>query len=134
MKLYEHRVHYYETDKMGIVHHSNYVRWMEEARVDFFAQIGWDYARLEDEGIISPVTAIECKYKVNTMFGDTVRIQVIVEEFKGIKLKLRYMMWKQDVLVFEGRSEHGFINREGRIIRVKKEYPALHELLEGLAE
>ena len=55
MNPYLHKVQYYETDKMGITHHSNYVRWMEEARVDFLSQIGWDYARIEESGIISPV-------------------------------------------------------------------------------
>ena len=61
MKPYRHTVQYYETDKMGITHHSNYIRWMEEARVDFLAQIGWDYAMLEEMGVISPVIGIECK-------------------------------------------------------------------------
>ena len=51
MEKYKHIVQYYETDKMGIVHHSNYIRWMEEARVDFLSQIGWDFAKLEEMGI-----------------------------------------------------------------------------------
>jgi len=55
MNTYRHTVQYYETDKMGITHHSNYIRWMEEARVDFMSQIGWDYAKLEKEGVICPV-------------------------------------------------------------------------------
>ena len=41
MDDYIRRVNYYETDKMGITHHSNYVRWMEEARIDFLEKIGW---------------------------------------------------------------------------------------------
>ncbi len=44
---YMHTVQYYETDKMGITHHSNYIRWMEEARIGFLSQIGWDYLRIE---------------------------------------------------------------------------------------
>ena len=48
MKPYIHKVQYYETDKMGITHHSNYIRWMEEARVDFMEQIGWGYDKMED--------------------------------------------------------------------------------------
>ena len=52
--MYRHIVQYYETDKMGITHHSNYIRWMEEARIDFLSQIGWSYAKLEEEGIIFP--------------------------------------------------------------------------------
>ena len=53
MQKYRHIVQYYETDKMGITHHSNYIRWMEEARIDFLRQIGWDYAKLESIGIIT---------------------------------------------------------------------------------
>ena len=52
MKAYIHKVNYYETDKMGITHHSNYVRWMEEARIDFLDQLGWSFIKLEEEGII----------------------------------------------------------------------------------
>lgn len=135
MKVYEHKVQYYETDQMKIVHHSNYIRWMEEARIDFLNQIGWNYARMEAEGIISPVTAVECKYKANTFFDEVIRISVVVEEFKGVKLKLRYEMRNaEDIVVSEGRSEHCFLDERGNIIRVKKEYPALYETLAGLAE
>lgn len=48
---------------MGITHHSNYIRWMEEARVAFLKEIGWDYAKLEEMGIISPVIDVQCQYK-----------------------------------------------------------------------
>ena len=58
MEPYHHTVQYYETDRMGITHHSNYIRWMEEARVDFLRQLGWGYDRLEAEEIISPVTEL----------------------------------------------------------------------------
>ena len=84
-EMYRHIVQYYETDKMGITHHSNYIRWMEEARIDFLSKIGWSYAKLEEEGIISPVIAVECKYMQSTTFGDTVDIEVTVKEFKGVK-------------------------------------------------
>lgn len=133
MNLYEHKVQYYETDKMGIVHHSNYIRWMEEARIDFLSQMGWDYKKLEDMGIISPVTNVECKYKVSTTFSDVVTILVQVEEFKGVKLKLRYEMKKEnDVLVCEGYSEHCFLNNEGKIINLKREYPEFYNTMISL--
>ena len=88
---------YYETDKMGITHHSNYIRWMEEARIDFLRQIGWDYAKLESIGIISPVIAVNCKYKKSTTFEDVINIDVIVEEFKEVKLKLQYTMTSMSI-------------------------------------
>lgn len=129
MKLYEHKVQYYETDKMGIVHHSNYIRWMEEARIDFLDQIGWNYKVMEDNGIISPVTAVESKYKYNTVFGDVITVEVGVEEFKGIRLKLSYVMKKGDVVVNEATSEHCFLDAEGKVLNIKKVKPELYETL-----
>ena len=123
MNLYQHKVQYYETDQMGIVHHSNYLRWMEEARMDFLAAIGWDYQKLEESGVISPVTSVDCKYKCTTKFAEVISIRVYIEEFKGIKLKLGYEMTRDEVGVCQGHSEHCFLDRAGRIINVKKEYP-----------
>ena len=132
MKPYEHKVQYYETDKMGIVHHSNYIRWMEEARIDFLDQIGWNYKVMEDEGIISPVTGVESKYKQNTSFGDVISIEVGVEEFKGIRLKLRYVMKKGDVVVNEATSEHCFLDMDGKVLNIKKVKPEFYETLAEL--
>lgn len=129
MNLYQHTVQYYETDKMGIVHHSNYIRWMEEARTDFLSQIGWSYKKLEDMGIISPVTAVDCKYKVSTYFSDVVTISVWVEEFKGVKLKIGYEMTRDDVVVCEGHSEHCFLNEDGKIMNLKREHPDFYDVL-----
>lgn len=122
MKLYQHKAQYYETDQMGVVHHSNYIRWMEEARIDFFTQIGWDYKKLEDSGVISPVTAVECKYKVSTYFAEVVTVTVSVKEFKGVVLKLKYEMRKEDgSLACEGYSEHCFLTKDGKILNLRKE-------------
>ena len=63
MKLhtYEHRTQYYETDQMGIIHHSNYIRWFEEARTDLMRQMGIGYDEMEGQGIISPVLSVTCE-------------------------------------------------------------------------
>lgn len=132
MNIYKHKVQYYETDKMGVVHHSNYIRWMEEARVDFLSQIGWDYEKVEELGIVSPVTAIDCKYVQSTIFGNVISIDVWVEEFRGIKLKIKYEMKNEnEVLVCEGRSEHCFLNSEGQLLNLKREYQEIFEALVG---
>ena len=131
---YMHTVQYYETDRMGITHHSNYIRWMEEARVDFLSQIGWDYARLEDMGIISPVINVNCDYKKTTTFADKVYIKVSVKEFKGVKLFLSYEMKNEDgVVVCTATSSHAFLTKEGKPIRVQKEYPDFYKTLSELA-
>lgn len=130
---YLHTVNYYETDKMGITHHSNYIRWMEEARIDFLSQIGWDYARLEEMGIISPVLSVSCDYKKTTTFPDKISISVAVKEFKGVKLHLSYEMRNENGdIVCTGTTSHAFLNAEGRPIRMNQEYPQLYEALREL--
>ena len=130
---YIHTVQYYETDKMGITHHSNYIRWMEEARVDFLAQIGWDFARLEAMGIVSPVLGVNCDYKYPTKFSEKVSIKVSVKEFKGVKLFLEYEMKNgEGRTVCTGTTSHAFLNAEGKPIRMKQEFPELFETLCGL--
>ncbi len=135
MKPYVHTVQYYETDKMGITHHSNYIRWMEEARVDFLDQLGWSYKKMEDEGIVSAVTAVDCKYKAATTFPDEVQITIAVTELRGAVLRLGYSMTNAEgKTVCEGHSEHCFLNADNRLVRLKREYPALYETLEALAQ
>lgn len=127
---YLHIVQYYETDKMGITHHSNYIRWMEEARVDFLSQIGWEFAKLEDMGIVSPVLTVSCDYKLPTRFSDKVTIKVTVKEFKGVKLFLGYEMKNEEgKIVCTGTTSHAFLNTEGKPIRMRQEFPELYETL-----
>lgn len=133
---YLRKVHYHETDKMGVTHHTNYIKWMEEARIDFLDQIGWSYARLEREGILSPVIGVECRYQHSTTFDDTVRIQVGVEEFRGVKLIIRYQMTNDTTgeTVLTGRTIHCFTSPGGRPIILKKQFPELDQVLRTLAE
>ena len=135
MKPYIHKVQYYETDKMGITHHSNYVRWMEEARIEFLDQIGWSYVRMEEEGIISPVLAVNCRYKHSTTFSDEISVTVKVKEFKGVRLILEYTMKnrKDDFVVLTGTTEHCFLNTQSRPINMKKEFLGLFQVLTDLA-
>ena len=118
---------------MGITHHSNYIRWMEEARVDYLAKIGWDYARLEKLGIVSPVLSVTCDYKNPTYFSDQISISVHITEFKGVKLYLAYRMTNQNgELVCQATSAHAFLNTEGKPVRIRQEYPELFETLNKL--
>lgn len=133
MQPCQHKVQYYETDRMGITHHSNYIRWMEEARIDFLSQIGWSYARLEELGILSPVTAVDCRYKASTTFDDLVSIEVSVLALTNARLTIGYRMTNAvGAEVCTGRTEHCFLDREGHILRLKRDYPAFYELLAGL--
>lgn len=131
---YVHKVQYYETDKMGITHHSNYIRWMEEARSEFLREIGWGYERLEAMGVISPVTSISCDYKKTTTYADDVTIDVRIKDFNGIRLVVGYEMRNvEGKLVFSGTSEHCFLSASGKILRVDREYPNLYKAFSDLS-
>ena len=123
MFVYQHKVHYYETDRMGVTHHSNYFRFMEEARVAFLDAIGASYARMEADGIISPVMAIDGRFLHTTTFDDLIDIEVYIRETSLLKLRLGYRMRVGEKEVFEGTSLHCFLDKEGRPVRILERYP-----------
>ena len=134
MLPYIHKVQYYETDKMGVTHHSNYIRWMEEARINFLDHMGYGYAQLERNGIISPVIGVECQYKRATTFGDAVKIAVAVDAFSGVRMVIRYQMTNADTgeLVLTGKSTHCFTDAEGKPLILKKQFPEIDSFLKSL--
>ena len=136
MEKYIHKINYYETDKMGITHHSNYIRLMEEARLNFLEQIGFPYDKLERNGIILPVIAVECEYKNATTFGESIEIDVKIEEFKGIKLVIKYTMKSINTkkIVLVGKTKHCFIGKDNKPIILKREFPELDQKLKELVE
>lgn len=87
---YLHNVQYYETDKMAVTHHSNYIRWMEEARVDFLERLGCGFDRMEEKGVGSPVLEVRCRYRRTTTFADTVAVIVRPRMPGDFKLWLDY--------------------------------------------
>lgn len=129
MKPYIHNVNYYETDKMKLTHHSNYIRFMEEARLDFFAQLGFPYDKFEAEGIISPVVNVSCNYLKTTTYPDIIEITVNVTELTAARLMLAYTMVRGGELVCTATSTHCFLNENGRPINFKKLYPEFHKAL-----
>lgn len=134
MTPYIHKVQYYETDKMGITHHSNYIRWMEEARVYYMEKVGWSYDRLEKEGMFSPVLAITCKYKESTSFTDEIQIKITLQECKAVRMTLSYEMTKAQNgnLVFTGTTQHCFLDRNGKPICLKKDCTEFYQAMQKL--
>lgn len=127
MMIYKHKVQYYETDAMKIVHHSNYVRWMEETRVAFLEEIGVPLEMLEEMGIVCPVLSVNCEYQHMTVFGDTVTIDASLDEFSGVKMFVSYKMTLPDGRICcEAKSKHCFL-KDGKILNLRKKYPELYE-------
>ena len=117
---------------MGIVHHSNYIRWMEDARIAFLKEKGLDFHAMEQRGITAPILSVSCRYMRPVRFGDEVDIAVSVEAVKGIKLCLFYRMSvREREMVCEGRTENGLVDLALQPVRLKRDYPDIYEILVG---
>ena len=136
-KPYVRKTHYYETDQMGIIHHSNYIRWFEEARIDFLNQIGLSYEEMEKRGILIPVLQVNCKYKKAFRYGDEFKICLKFQGFKGVKFKVSYEVFQVATgeLHATGEAEQGFVNRSLIPVNIKKEHPDIYNaFVQGISE
>lgn len=133
---YEHKVQYYETDQMQVVHHSNYVRWFEEARTVCLEQIGLPYDEMERSGVMCPVLEINAKYLQTVRFGDTVSIRTRISSYNSVKLAMEYEIvnHRTGKVHCTGTSKHCFLNGEYKPVSLRREYPAYHEQLQRIYE
>lgn len=132
--IYRRRINYYETDRMGIVHHSNYIRFFEEARLDLLEQCGLGYRKIEEAGIFIPVTFVECEYIKPLQYDDAIRVASHFTRYHGVKLEVSYEIYREDTgeLCTKGRSGHCFLDKEMKPIRMKREYPEIYQRLSSL--
>lgn len=127
---FSRKAYYYETDGMGIVHHSNYIRWMEEARINWLENIGYPYTRIEESGLMIPVLSAECEYKYPVRFDEEFEIQMILTGFNGVKFSVEYRIYNKtaDKLSAIGKSSHCFVNKDFRPVRTKRDFPELYDV------
>lgn len=128
---YEHQAQYYETDQMGIIHHSNYIRWMEEARMEYLNRLGFPMESIEAAGVVSPVVSVSCEYKRSCYLNEVIVIRVSVSEYKGVKLVLSYVMTEKKTkeLRAAGESVHCFTSKNGQLVMLKKVLAGLDKAL-----
>jgi acyl-CoA thioester hydrolase, YbgC/YbaW family len=112
-------VRYYETDQMGIVHHSNYIRYFECARSTMMLECGCPLEKCEAEGITFPIVSVECRFRHPAKMGDVVKVVAQVDDLPLAKMVFKQAVYNQDgVLCAEGKVVVGFLNKEtGRPIR-----------------
>lgn len=130
MNTYKHEVKYYECDRMGITHHSNYVRIMEEARVDYLDQLGYGFDRIEAEGVVSPVISVSCSYKRPTTFKDVIEVEVSISNMQDLKFEFTYTMRVGDKIVCVGQSTHCF-TENGKPVVIARRLPELFEKIQN---
>lgn len=131
---YSRLVNYYETDMMNIVHHSNYLRYFEEARLDFMRQIDCSYDDIEKQGVIIPNIDASCKYISPLHYGEDFSIFVTVSNFNGVKIGFDYTVEHNGETSAVGHTEHCFVNQAFRPISIKRKLPEIYARFKTMAE
>ena len=136
MHIYKRKINYYETDKMGIVHHSNYIRFFEEARCSLLEDCGLPYDLMEEKGIMSPVLGVSCKYKQHVTFGDTIQVHAYIKEFTGVKFTVAYEIYNKEtsILCVSGESNHCFTDSNLKPLNIKKHHYDVYEKFINLVQ
>ena len=132
--VYERKINYYETDGMGIVHHSNYIRYLEEARCYWLDQYDMSYSAFEKEGINIPVLAVNCEYKHHVAFDDTIQIKVFIKKYNGVRMTIGYDVRDKNngKLVIMAETKHCFTDKNLRAVNLKKHLPEFDEKFRDL--
>ena len=134
--IFERKENYYETDKMGVVHHSNYIRYMEEARGARLEDIGMPFQVLEKNNITIPVLGVSCSYKYHATYGDTILINMKMKEYSGVRMTVEYEMRDKETgkVFLIGESKHCFTDSNLKPINLKKHAPEFSMKFQNLLE
>jgi len=130
---YTRPVYYYETDKMGVVHHSNYLRWMEEARTFYFNEKNLAYVETEGFGVLCPITGVTLSFKYPARFGESFTMKVKMTKYTGVRFEMEYTSVNQDGdLLLEAKSSHAFIDENFKPVSLSRTIPDRHEKMKEL--
>ena len=134
--IYKRKINYYETDKMGVVHHSNYIRFLEEARCRWLEELGISMEKLEELGYTIPTLEVNCKYKYHVTSGDIIIIEPKVIEFNGVRMTVGYKVTDEKTaqIVVEAWTKHCFTDRNLRPVNMKKKNKEVYEIFEEIKE
>ncbi|WP_018663569.1 acyl-CoA thioesterase [Heyndrickxia acidiproducens] len=125
-------VRYAETDQMGVVYHANYLVWMEVGRTKLVEDLGFKYADMEKDGIISPVIDIQISYKKPARYGETATVKTWIEEYDGLRVSYGYEIYTESgELAVTAVSRHVCVRKDTfRPISIRRQYPDWHEAYE----
>lgn len=133
---FDRKINYYETDKMGIVHHSNYIRFLEEARCKMLDTYNMPYSAFEKNGIMIPVLGVSCSFKHHVTFDDVIAIKPYVKDFNGVRLTMGYVVTdkKNNNIVFTAETKHCFTDSSLKPIRLQNQLPEFYQKFAKLKE
>ena len=117
------RVIYADTDALGIVYHTNYIKWFEIGRGELLRELGIPYSQIENMGYYLPLTEVNCHYLSPARYDQIVLIETQIIFVTRASIKFRFLIWdeKQEKTLVEGESVHACINKQGKIVRIPRE-------------
>jgi acyl-CoA thioester hydrolase len=129
----EYRVIYADLDPMGVVYYANYLSWFERGRTEFFRELELPYAEIAQQGIVTPVSEVYCKYHRPARYDDILLIKTSVSSFKRVTIVFDYEISRKSdgTLLVSGYTKHGFVDLEGKIVRIPE---FIHEKISSLME
>ncbi len=108
------RVRYAETDRMGLLHHANYLVYFEQARTDLLRSLGLTYKDMEDQGFLLVVTKVEVRFRRPARYDDLLTVRTTVEKTTMVRIDHRYEVFCEGQLLAEGSSTLACVDRDGR--------------------
>lgn len=128
----EIEVRYAETDQMGVVYHTNYLIWMELGRTQLIKDLGFNYAELEKDGILSPVLDIQASYKKPLLYGQKAIVKTWIDEYDGLRVNYGYEIFNEDgELAVTGLTKHVCVKKDSfRPLSIRRKYPEWHDAYE----
>ncbi|MFZ5973787.1 MAG: acyl-CoA thioesterase [Bacillota bacterium] len=133
MFVSETRIHvrYAETDRMGIVHHSNYAVWFEEARTEFLNALGYSYAQIEDEGILLPLTDLKCSFKKPAQYEEDIIVRTRISRATCVRIQFVYEVLdvNDGSLIATGQTDHAWTDAALVPVNIMKRLPDIYAVL-----
>ncbi len=122
---------YGETDQMGIIHHSNYPVWFEAGRTGFFKEIGIWYSKIEEKGILLPLTDLRCSYISPARYEDEIVVKTKIEEMSCVRLAFNYEVLNKDsgIIIAKGQTSHAWTDKSLKPQNIQKKLPELYQAL-----
>ena len=125
------RIMFADTDCMGIVYHTNYIKFFEIGRTEYLRSIGHPYTELEKDGVWLPVSSVYCEYKAPARYDDLLTVVTRLKEFKGATLVLEYEIYRKETgeLLVTGNTKHPITDTDLKPVRLRNVNPGLYEKL-----
>jgi len=109
------RVRYAETDRMGLLHHANYLVYFEQGRTELLRSLGLAYKDFEDQGYLLVLTRAEVRYRSPAHYDDLLTLRTTVVRTTAVRIDHGYELFRDGTLLAEGSTTLACVNREGRV-------------------